>query len=152
MYNTPDFAPRISVLFWRPGDCLVSCSNRDTLLNVRNRLSGSFMVDTGSYSAIWSLPLSNVNFLNDILTLDQLQWVSKRLDLTNFMSLIPSLTFTELWVVSIEHLQRGCGMPTGNALTISETWFRPFLGLAYARILETSFPELPCLFPTLHFE
>ena len=25
---------------------------------------------------------------------------------TNFMTLIPSLTFTELWVVSIEHLQR----------------------------------------------
>ena len=25
---------------------------------------------------------------------------------TNFMTLIPSLTFTELWVVSMEHLQR----------------------------------------------
>ena len=46
--------------------------------------------------------------LNDILTIDQ-QWLNRsdRLS-TNFMTFIhvPSLTFTELWVVSMEHLQR----------------------------------------------
>ena len=42
------------------------------------------------YSAIiWSLPPTNV------------KWLS-----TNFKTLIPSLTFTEIWVVSMDHLQR----------------------------------------------
>ena len=45
--------------------------------------------------------------LNDILTLDELQWLPNRSDFPpNFMALIPDLTFTELRVVSMEHLQR----------------------------------------------
>ena len=43
--------------------------------------------------------------LNDILTFDQLQWFPIRLS-TNFMTLISGLTFTELRVASIQHLQR----------------------------------------------
>ena len=45
--------------------------------------------------------------LNDIRTLDQLQWLPNRSDLSiNFMTLIPGLTLTELRVVSMDHLQR----------------------------------------------
>ena len=58
---------------------------------------------------------------------------------TNVITLIPTLTFIELWVVSMEHLQRMC-MPAGNAYI---SWFRPFFeGIAFALIVETSFPRL----------
>ena len=61
---------------------------------------------------------------------------------TNFMTFIPSLTFTELWVVSMEHLQRVVASQQGT-LTLPDTWFRPpFLGLAFAPIVETRFLEL----------
>ena len=47
LYDTPRFAPRMSVLFWRLGDFPVSYSNRDTSWNAWNPHSWSFMVDTG---------------------------------------------------------------------------------------------------------
>ena len=65
IYDMPGLAPRMNVLFWRPGDFPVRYSNRDKYLNAWNRLSGSFIVDTGSYSAIWSLPLTSVNWHSD---------------------------------------------------------------------------------------
>ena len=84
---TPGFAPRMNVLFWGPGDFPVSYSNRDTSWDAWNRNSGSFMVDTGGP---WSVTVT-----------------SKPIRLsTNFMTLLRILTFTELPVVSMEHLQR----------------------------------------------
>ena len=56
----------------------------------------------GSYS-IWSNPLTNVKWHSDPRPTVTSQTI--RLS-TNFMTFIPSLTFTELWVVSMEHLQR----------------------------------------------
>ena len=59
----------------------------------------------GSYSAIWSLPLTYVKWNSD-------PWptvTSQPIRLfPNIMTLIPSLTFTELhvWVISMEHFQR----------------------------------------------
>ena len=47
VYDTPGLAPRMNVLYWGPGDFLVSYSNRDTSRNAWNRHSGSFMVDMG---------------------------------------------------------------------------------------------------------
>ena len=44
--------------------------------------------------------------LNDILTLDQLVAPQLIWLYTNFMTLLPKLTFAELRVVSMEHLQR----------------------------------------------
>ena len=57
----------------------------------------------GSCWAIWNNPLTNVKWHSD-------PWPTVtsppiRLS-TNFMTFIPSLIFTELWVVSMEHLQR----------------------------------------------
>ena len=55
-----------------------------------NRHSESFMVDTG-------ILFSNMTSPSQPLTNN---------DFTNFITLIPRLTFTELWLVSMEHLQR----------------------------------------------
>ena len=67
----------------------------------------------GSYSAIWSLPLMNVN---DILTLDQLQWLPNRSD---FPSIIHDLD-TDLNLHRITSGFHGAfasrvAMPAGNA-------------------------------------
>ena len=61
---------------------------------------------------------------------------------TSFMTLIPSLTFVELRVVSNPNIYNGCGMPTGNAYPSGHLFLSPFWGLAYAPIVETRFPEL----------
>ena len=82
----------------------VSYSNRDTSWNTWNRHSRSFWSIRGFYSAIWSLPLTNVKWHSDLRPVTV---TSQPIRLfTNFMTLIPSLTFTELRVVSMEHLQR----------------------------------------------
>ena len=61
---------------------------------------------------------------------------------TNFMTLIPCLTFTELRVVSIEHLRR-VWHASRECLPFRTPGSVPlFGGLAYAPIVETSFPEL----------
>ena len=61
---------------------------------------------------------------------------------TNFMTFIPSLTFTELWVVSMEHLQR-VWLASRERLPLRTPGSVPlFGGLACALIVETSFPRL----------
>ena len=57
---------------------------------------------------------------------------------TNFMTFIPSLTFTELWVVSIEHLQRVWIASRERLPFRTPGSAPPFLGLACAPIVETS--------------
>ena len=103
LYDTPGLDTGTNVLFWGSGDFPVSCSNRDTSWNTWNRHSRSFMVYTGILLAIWILPLTNVMWHSDPWPTVTSQPI--RLS-TNFMTLIPRLTFTELWVVSKEHLQR----------------------------------------------
>ena len=56
------------------------------------------------------------------------------------MTLIPTLTFTELRVVSIEHLQR-VWHASRERLPFRTPGSAPFLGLAYTLIVETSFPD-----------
>ena len=59
----------------------------------------------------------------------------------NFMTLIPSLTFTDYewfpWSIC-----NGCGMPAGNAYPSGHLVPSPILGLASAPIAETKFLEL----------
>ena len=59
---------------------------------------------------------------------------------TNFMTLIPSLTFTDYewfpWSIC-----NGCGMPAGNAYPSGHLVPSPILGLANAPIVETKFLE-----------
>ena len=60
---------------------------------------------------------------------------------TNFMTLIPSLTFTDYewfpWSIC-----NGCGMPAGNSYPSGHLVPSPILGLANAPIVETKFLEL----------
>ena len=60
---------------------------------------------------------------------------------TNFMTLIPSLTFTDYewfpWIIC-----NGCGMPAGNAYPSGHLVPSPILGLANAPIVVTKFLEL----------
>ena len=91
----------MDVSFWGPGDFPVNYSNRDTSWNAWNR--GSFMVDTGilynnmkspsheCWIRFW--PLINSDF-------------STGQTFHRFHDLIPSLTFTKVWVVAMDHLQR----------------------------------------------
>ena len=97
----------------------------------------------GSYSAIWSLFLTNVKWHSDpwpVTVISQPIRLS-----TKFMNLISSLIFTEIRVVSMGHLQR-CSMPAGNACPSGHLVPSPFLGLTYASVVETSFLELAVLF------
>ena len=89
----------------------------------------------GSYLAIWSLPLTNVKWHSD-------PWPTVTSQLirlfTNFMTLIPSLSFTELWVVSMEHLQR-VWLASKERLPFRTPVSVPFLGLACVPIVKSRF-------------
>ena len=111
-------APRINVLFWWPGDFRVSYSNYSW--NAENRHSGSFMVDTG----ILSGEVSFSRMLNDILTLDKLQWLLHWSDFSLFLwpwyRAWPSPNYEWFpWSIC-----NGCGTPAGNAYP-SDIWFHP---------------------------
>ena len=131
-------ATRMNVLYWEPGDFPVSYSNRDTSRNTWNRHSGILWSIWGSYSAIWSIPLTNVKWHSDPWPTVTSQPI--RLS-TNFMTLIPSLTFTDYewfpWSIC-----NGCGMPAGNAYPSGHLVPSPISGLANAPIVETKFLEL----------
>ena len=92
----------------------------------------------GSYSTIWSTPLTNIKWHSDPWATVTSQ--SIRLS-TNFMTLIPSLTFTDYkwfpWSIC-----NGCGMPAGNAYPSGPLIPSPIVGLACASIDETRFLEL----------
>ena len=70
---------------------------------------------------------------------------------TNFMTFIPSLTFTELWVVSMEHLQRVWlasreRFPSGHLVP------SPFWDLLMLQLLRPNSSNLLCLYSTFHLE
>ena len=100
LYDTPGLAPRMNVLFWGPGDFTQTGIPCWTLEIVIQEVLWSIR---GSCWAIWSNPLTNVKWHSD--PWPTVTSLPIRLS-TNFMTFIPSLTFTELWVVSMEHLQR----------------------------------------------
>ena len=98
LYDIPGHVPRMDVLIWGRCDFPISFSNRDTSRNAWNRHWGSFMIDTGSYQAIWSSPLTNVKWHSVI---DHIQWQPPT-DHTFYRT----RPFTEFWEVSIEHMRR----------------------------------------------
>ena len=120
------------------------------------RLKSSFRKFYGRYGDLieqYGVTLSRM--LNDILTLDQ-QWLPYRSDFprlsTNFMTFIPSLTFTELWVVSMEAFATGVASQQGT-LTLPDTWFRPsFWDLLMLQLLRPNSSNLPCLYSAFHLE
>ena len=103
LFDTPGLARRMNVLFWGQATFQEGTQTGipgGTLEIVIQEVVWSIR---GSYSAIWSIPLTNVKWHPDPWPTVTTQPI--RLSI-NFMTLIPNLTFTELWVVSMEHSQR----------------------------------------------
>ena len=92
----------------------------------------------GSYSAIWSIPFTNVKWHSDSWPTVTFQPI--RLS-TNCMTLIPSLTFTDYEWFPL-NICNGCGMLAGNAYPSGHLVPSPIVGLACAPIVETRFHEL----------
>ena len=97
-----------------------------------------------------SINHTNATIVYGIITLSFFIHEPIRLS-TNFLTLIPNLTFNELRIVSMEHLQRMWharrnAYPSGHLVTSS------FLGVAYAPIVETSFTKLAVSFLDLLLE
>ena len=92
----------------------------------------------GSCWAIWSNPLTNVKWHSD--PWPTVTSLPIRLSI-NFMTFIPSLTFTELWVVSMEHMQR-VWLASRERLPFRTPGSVPHFGLANAPIVETKLLEL----------
>ena len=106
------------------------------------RLKSSFRKFYGRYGdLIQQYEVSLSRMLNDILILDQ-QWLPN-----NFVTLIPSLTFTDYEWFS---WSSGCQQGT---LTLPDTWFRPPLwDLLVLQLLRPDSSNLPCLYSTFHLE
>ena len=142
-------------LFWEPGDFPVSYSNRDTSLNVWNRNWGSFMVDTEILFNNMKYPSHECSMTFWPLTRckNNAHWLFNRSDFPSiFITLIPSLTFTELRVLIMDYLQR--------VWHVSRKWlpFRtpgsfPWFGnLLMLQLLRQVFPNLPFLFSIFYLE
>ena len=142
LYDTPGLLPRINVLFWGTGDFPVGYArgiHHGTLEIVIQEVLCSIRV---SYSAIWSPPLMNVKWHSDRWPIETSQPI--RLS-TNFMTLIPCLTFIWLCVVSIEYLQR-VWHASRKAHHSGHLVPSPFWGRACVPSVETRFLELAMSF------
>ena len=101
----------------------------------------------GSYLATWSFSLTNVKWHSDPWPTVTSQPIS-----TNFMILIPTLTFTELWVVSMEHLQQ-VWHASRERLPFRTPGSVPlFWDLLVLQLLRPDSSNLPCLYSTFHLE
>ena len=94
----------MNVLFWGTGDFPVSYLTGIPRGTLEIFIQEGLWSIRGSYSVIWSLTRTNVKWHSDPRPV---KVTSSPIRLfTNSMTLIPSLTFAELWVVSMDHLQR----------------------------------------------
>ena len=107
------------------------------------RLQSSFRKLYGRYGDhIQQYEVSISQMLNDILILDQLQWLPNRSDFPPISwpkyRAWPSPNYESfLWSIF-----NGCDIQAGNTYPSGHLVLSPFLGLAYAPIVETRFPEL----------
>ena len=108
-----------------------------------------FYVDTGILFSMWSFPLTNVKWHSDPSPTVTSQPI--RLS-TNFMTLIPTLTFTESWVVSMEHLQRLWHASRERLPFRTPSSVPPFWDLLVLQLLRPDSSNLPCLYSTFHLE
>ena len=140
----------MNVLFWGPGDFSVSYSNRDTLWNAWNRHSGSFYGRLrGSYSAIWSNPLTNVKWHSDPWPTVTSQPI--RLS-TNFHDLYTELDLHRIMSGFHGAFATGVASQQGTHI-LPDTWFHPPFGdLLVLQLLRPNSSNLPCLYSTFHLE
>ena len=136
LYDTPGLAPRVNVSFWGPGDFPVSYSEGYLVDLLKSWFSNRYGDLIQQYEV--SLSRMLIKWHSDPWPTETSQPI--RLS-ANFMTLIPNLTFIELRVVSMEHLQRMWHasrerLPSWHLVPFS------FFGLACAPIVETRFLEL----------
>ena len=112
----------------------------------------SFYLEAGSiidrFLWIWSIPLTNDKWHSDPRQTVSSQPI--RLS-TNLINRIPSLTFTELWVVSMEHLQRVWHV-SRERVPFRTPGSVPLFGTCLCPIVETRFLELAMSLLDFHFE
>ena len=96
----------------------------------------------GSNLAIWSIPLTNVKWHSDPWPTVTSQPIKLS---TNFITLIQSLTFTELWVVSMEYLQQ-VWHASRERLPFRTPVPSPFWDLLVFQLLRPDSSNLPCLY------
>ena len=144
LYDTPELAPRMNVLFWGPGDFPVSYSNRDTLWNLR-KFYGRYGDLVEQYGVTLSRmlmtfwPLTNSDFPTD-QTFHQFHDLYTELDLHRIMS-----GFHGAFATGVASQQ--------GTLTLPDTWFRPpFSDLLMLQLLRPNSSNLPCLSSTFHLE
>ena len=100
----------------------------------------------GSCSTIWRLLLTNEKWHSDRWPVAVISQPTRLT--TNFMTLIPTLIFTELWVDSIEHLQRV--WHASRERLPFRTWFRPaFWDLLMLELLRQVFSRTCHVFSRL---
>ena len=132
----------------RPGiEPRTSCSTQSRI--PRGTLQKVLWSIRGSYWAIWSLPRTNVKWHSDPWQTVTSQLI--RLS-TNFTTLIPSLTCTELWGVSIEHLQRVWYASRERFLFRIPGSVPPFWYWLVLQMLRPDSSNLPCPYSTFHLE
>ena len=130
LYDTPVLAFRMIFLFWGQGDSPVSYSIRETSWNTWNLIQEVLWSIRGSYSAIWSLLLTHVKW----------KWLPNRSD---FPPISWNWYLHQITSGSMEHLKR-----VWHASRERLPFRKPgsILVLAYAEIVDTSFPELALSF------
>ena len=118
------------------------------------RLKSSFREFYGRYGdLIQQYEVSLSRMLNDILTLDKLQWLPYRPDfLPIFRTLIPGLTFTELRMVSVEHFQMVWLASRERLPFQTPGTVPPFGDLLMLQLLRPVWLNLPYRFSTFHLE
>ena len=117
------------------------------------RLKSSLRKFYGRYEdLIQQYEVSLSRMLNDILTLDQ-QWLQPIRLSTNFMTLIPTLTFHSNYEWFPWSICNGCGMPAGNAYPSGHLVPSPHFGTCLcSRLVRPDSSNLPCLYSTFHLE
>ena len=87
----------------------------------------------------------------NILKLDQLQWLPNRSDFTSIYNIDTELDLCRIIRGFHGAFATGVAWQQGT-LTLPDTWIRAFLRLAYALIVESSFPKFADIFLTFIIE
>ena len=128
---------------------LLKKGNRISRWTLENVIEEVLLSIRGSYLAIWSLPLTNVKWHSDPWPVTV---TSQPIRLfTHVMTLIPSLIFLELRVISMWYLQQ-VWHANRERLPLRTPVSSIFWDLLMLQLLRPAFPNLSCLFSTFHLE
>ena len=132
LYDTPGRVPHMTVLFWGPGDFPVSYSSRHTSLECLKSSFRKFFGRYGDLDKQYRVSLSRM--LIGILSLDKFFDFPTAQTVQQFRD--DDTEFDLHRITSGFHGAFSTGMACQKGtLTLPDTWFRPFLGLVYSRLV-----------------